>query len=199
MEPVAASYPITLTVDSPEVVARWRPFVHWLLAIPHLIVLYALNMVAGVCAFVSWFVILFTGSQPAGLVNVQVMVLRYTQRVVTYVLFLREDYPPFSFDTVPADPGDDPRVRVDATPELTERNRLTVFFRYLLVLPQAIVLAFLGIGLWVVSWIAAFVVLFTGRWPEGMRDFVVGVLRWALRVSAYQYLITDEYPPFSFD
>ncbi len=45
--------------------------------------------------------------------------------------------------------------------------------------------------------VAWFAVLFTGRWPEGMRNFVVGFFRWSTRVNAYYYLLTDVYPPFS--
>jgi Domain of unknown function (DUF4389) len=199
MEPGATPYPIALAVDPPPTIARWRPFVHWLLAFPHFVVLYLLGLVAGVCSVVAWFVILFTGNLPDGLANVQALYLRYSQRVGTYVLFVREEYPPFSFDVVVSDPGDDPRVRVDVVPQLTDRNRLTVFFRYFLVLPHAIVLALLAIGLWIVSWIAALAVLFTGRWPTGLLDYALGVLRWGNRLSGYQNLLTDEYPPFSLD
>ena len=56
---------------------------------------------------------------------------------------MREEYPPFTFATTTGDPGDDPRVRVDVQPQLTDRNRLTAFFRIILVIPQVIVLAVL--------------------------------------------------------
>ena len=64
-------------------------------------------------------------------------------------------------------------------------------------IPQIIVLAALGIALFFVGVIAFFAVLFTGRWPAGMREFVLGVGRWWLRVEAYLVLLTDEYPPFT--
>jgi hypothetical protein len=84
-------------------------------------------------------------------------------------------------------------------PELENRNRLTVGFRIILVIPQAIVLALLVVAA-VVAWvIALFAVLFTGRWPEGLRRFVVGVMRWGTRVGAYFLLLTDKYPPFSLE
>ena len=57
----------------------------------------------------------------------------------------------------------------------------------------------LYIAVYVVVVIAFFVVIFTGSWPAGMRDFVVGVMRWSSRVSAYILLMTDQYPPFSLD
>ena len=63
MQEMSAPYPATFTFDPPEKVANWRPLVNWLLAIPHLVVLYVLNLVSEVIAVVSWFIILFTGSR----------------------------------------------------------------------------------------------------------------------------------------
>ncbi len=199
MQSSAGSYPATFTFDAPERVANWRPLVHWLLAIPHWILLYLIGYASTLLALVSWVVILFTGKMPAGLAGIQMLYVRYYLRVQTYVYFLREEYPPFAFATDAADPGDDPRVRVDFTPQLEGRNRVTVFFRLLLVIPQMIVVALLFVGLVVVVLIGFFAVLFTGRWPAGLRDFTVGVWRWWMRVEAYLLLLTDEYPPFSLD
>jgi len=139
----------------------------------------------------------FTGKLPDGLANVQVMYQRYQLRTYTFAGFMREEYPPFGFDTRAGDPGGDPRVRVDVQPQLTDRNRLTAFFRIILVIPHVIVLAVLFIASFVVTVIAFFAVLFTGRWPVGMRDFVLNVWRWGLRVEAYFLLLTDTYPPFA--
>ena len=69
----------------------------------------------------------------------------------------------------------------------------------MLAIPHYIVLFVLYIAVYVVVIIAFFVVIFTGSWPTGMRDFVVGVMRWSSRVSAYILLMTDQYPPFSLD
>ena len=66
-------------------------------------------------------------------------------------------------------------------------------------IPHLIVLAVLEIAAWVLAVIAFFVVLFTGRWPEGMRTFVLNVTRWYLRVDAYFLLLVDEYPPFALE
>ena len=199
MQAMSAPYPATFTFDPPEKVANWRPLVHWLLAIPHFVVLYVLGFVSEVVGLVSWIVILFTGELPSGLANVQVLYIRYSTRVFTYAAFMREEYPPFTFDMTPADPGDDPRVRVDIVPELTNRNRLTCAFRIILVIPQVIVVAVLGLAAFVCYVIAFFAVLFTGQWPAGLRDFVVKVMRWAQRVQTYFLLLTDVYPPFTLD
>jgi Domain of unknown function (DUF4389) len=195
----AAGYPASYAFAAPDRIANWRPLVNWLLAIPHLVVLYGLRLLSQVVAIVSWFVIVFTGRLPEGLAGVQAMCLRYELRVYLFVGFLRDDYPPFAFSTTAADPGEDPRVRVDFAPETADRNRLTVFFRLFLVLPHVVVLAVLAVAAVVAYLIAFFAVLFTGAWPRGLRDFVLGVVRWSLRVEAYFSLLTDRYPPFSLD
>ena len=199
METFGQAYPATLEIDRAERIANWRPIVQWFLAIPHFIVLYVLGVVAEVVAIIGWFAIVFTGKLPEGLANLVGLYIRYNNRAVTYAGFLREEYPPFTFETVPADPGTYPPVRTGFVPELEDRNRLTVGFRFILVIPQLIVLSVLGLVAFLVFVIAFFAVLFTGRWPEGLRTFVVGVMRWSTRVTAYFYLLTDEYPPFSLD
>jgi Domain of unknown function (DUF4389) len=77
-------------------------------------------------------------------------------------------------------------------------NRWLPLVKWLLAIPHYIVLIFLDIAAVVVIIIAWFAILFTGRYPRGMFDFVVGVLRWNLRVAAYAFvLVTDRYPPFT--
>jgi Domain of unknown function (DUF4389) len=193
------AYPAQLSFNPPEKIANWRPLVQWLLAIPHLIVLSVLRTVSNVVAVICWFAILFTGNLPEGLAKLQVMYMRYSLRTFMYVGFMKEEYPPFSFDAVAADPADDPRLRVDVQPQLTGRNRLTVGLRIIWIIPQAIVLAVLLIAAWVGYIIGFFSVLFTGKWPQGIRDFILKVLAWGLRVQAYGLLLTDLYPPFSLD
>ncbi|HET6664768.1 MAG TPA: DUF4389 domain-containing protein [Acidimicrobiales bacterium] len=199
METFGQAYPATLEIDRAERIANWRPIVQWLLAIPHFVILYVLGIVAEVVSIISWFVILFTGKLPEGLATLMSLYIRYNNRAVAYAGFLRDEYPPFAFETVAPDPGTYPAVRTGFAPELENRNRLTVAFRIILVIPQLIVLSILGLVAFVAWVIAFFAVLFTGRWPEGLRTFVVGVMRWGTRVTAYLYLLTDEYPPFSLD
>jgi hypothetical protein len=196
MEAAGSAYPAVLTLDAPLQVARWRPLVQWLLAIPHFIVVYVLNLVNEVLALIAWFAIVFTGKLPEGIAGVQCMCIRYAMRTSMFAGFLYEPYPPFSFSSTPADPGDLQGVRVDLDPAYEGRNRLTVFFRIILVIPHIIVLALLGIAAFVCVIIGFFAVLITGAWPEGLRRFVVNTLRWSLRMQAYFYLLTDEYPPF---
>ena len=199
MQPQPVAYPVTFTFDPPESIARWRPLVAWILVIPQLIVVSVISLVAGVCAVAAWFIILVTGKLPDGLAGVLSLAVRAQTRVSAYSMFLKEEYPPFSFETTTAEPGDDPRVRVEVAPALEDRKRLSVFFRGLLILPQAIVLGFVGLAASVVLFLALFAVLFTARWPAGMQRFVLGFLRWNARVLGYYYLLTDDYPPFSLD
>ena len=199
MQADSAPYPATFTFDPPEKVANWRPLVNWILAIPHFVVLYFLNIVSEAISLLSWLVILFTGKLPSGFANLQVLYLRYSTRAAVFAAFMREEYPPFMFDMTTTDPGDDPRLRVDVVAQLENRNRLTVAFRLILAIPQIIVLAVLFLAAAVVVLIGVFAVLFTGTWPKGLRDFVLGVMRWSIRVEAYLALLTDEYPPFSLD
>jgi hypothetical protein len=197
MEAVGQPYPAALEIQSPERMARWRPLVQWLLALPHLIVVWLLGYVSCAVMVISWIVVLITGKLPSSLAGIQAMYLRYSNRVTAYSGFLKDAYPPFSFDTAAHDPGDYAGETVEFQPELENRNRLTVLFRLLLVIPQVIVVAIVGIAAAIAWIIGFFAVLFTARWPEGIRNFIVGYMRWSLRVNAYFVLLTDEYPPFS--
>ena len=87
-------------------------------------------------------------------------------------------------------------VRLEASRQ-AEYNRFLPLIKWLIALPHYIVLLFLGIGALFAVLIAFFAVLITGRFPRGLWDYVTGVHRWAMRVVAYVFLLTDEYPPFS--
>lgn len=197
--PASTTYPASFELDADNKIANWRPLVHWLLAVPHLFMNYILSQVAGLIGLISWFVIVFTGKLPPSLGNFQCLSIRYTMRTYTYMLWLREPYPPFDFATSPQDPGTDPPVRVDFVPAYEDRNRLTVGLRLIWALPAASYGMFIWFGAMFVTLAAFFAVLFTGTYPTGMRDFMVKALRYSVRLTAYMYLLTDDYPPFSLD
>jgi hypothetical protein len=189
------SYPITAGFDAPLEVARWRVIGNYILAIPHLILLYVLGFLAELVAIVGWFAILFTGELPPGIGTFIAGVHRYQWRVVTYVLFLRESYPSFTLPSGYADPGGDVAWLNIAPPQ--SYSRIAVLLRIIYAIPQLFFGFILAIGLYVAWIIAFFAVLFTGRWPEGLRKFVVGVEFWGIRFSAWYFLLADPYPPFN--
>lgn len=191
-------YPAQLELEADTGIANWRPLVHWLLGIPHMAIAYVLTQVASIVAVISWFAIVFTGALPGGLANFQCLVIRYNARAYSYILWLREPYPPFALDTTPEDPGGDP-LRVDLQPALENRDRLTVGLRFIWAIPALLVAMVLSVAVMVVSLVSFFAVLFTGQYPAGMRDFVVRCGRFWVRASAYWYLLTDRYPPLALE
>jgi hypothetical protein len=189
---VAADYPVRFDLEYPERLSRWKIFVKWLLAIPQLIIVYLLQLVAGVLVIIAFFSILFTKRWPRGLFDFMIQIQRWTMNTVVYAFTLqRDEYPPFT--------GEANQYPVLLEVDYDETlSRWQIFFKWLFVLPHFIILAFLGIAVFVVVVIAFFAILFTGRYPRGMFDFVTGVLRWSVRANAYgQWLVTDRYPPFS--
>ncbi|WP_420639471.1 DUF4389 domain-containing protein [Candidatus Poriferisocius sp.] len=189
------NYPATLSLDAPLKVGRWRVIGNLILAIPHLILVYVLLLVSYVVELFSWLAIVFTGRLPAGLADVSCMMIRYYARTSVYVGFMRTSYPPFDFSTTPEDNGADPEVTVSFAPELDGRSRLSVLFRFILIIPVMIAALFwMLLGL-LASVAGFFAVLVLGRWPEGLRNFLVGVNRFHVRANAYWALLTDHYPP----
>jgi Domain of unknown function (DUF4389) len=188
----AAGYPVILDVEYPERLSRWKIFVKWLLAIPHLIIVYLLLAVAGVLELIAFFAVLFTKRWPRGLFDFTVQIYRWTANVYAYAVTLqRDEYPPFS--------GDAGQYALTFDVEYDDNlSRWQIFVKWLLAIPHYIVLAFLGVAAAVVVFIAFFAILFTARYPRGMFDFVTGVARWWFRVQAYAFwFMTDRYPPFS--
>ncbi|KKK49130.1 hypothetical protein LCGC14_3138190 [marine sediment metagenome] len=186
----APGYPLRYDVEYPEELSRWLIFVKWLLVIPHVVILYALSIAAGVIGFIAFFAILFTKRYPRGLFDFVVNVNRWNANVMAYEMLFRDEYPPFSWE-----PGEYAVTYEVDYPE--ELNRWLPLIKWLLAIPHIIVLLFLFIAVYFVFIIAFFAILFTKRFPRGLFDFTVGVHRWNYRVSVYTNLQRDEYPPFS--
>jgi Domain of unknown function (DUF4389) len=195
MESAFVADPVRYEFDAPERVANWRPLVHWLLEIPHLVILYFLGIASGVIWIISFFTVLVTKQIPVGLFDFQVFYLRYQARVNTYALFMREPYPAFDFTITRDDPGGDPLFLTIDRPD--EVNRWLPLVKWLLAIPHYIVLAVYIIGAFFAMIGAFFAVLFTGRFPLGIRDYVVKVGRYGVHIQAYVMLLRDEYPSFS--
>ncbi len=175
------------------------------LAVPHLIIVGglgawwqwgdhgqgsgALMAAAGAMAFVSWFAIVFAGTQPRGLWEFTAYALRWWVRVAAFLSLATDEYPPFGEAPYPA-------TCVVAEPPST-RDRLSVALRFLLALPQLLVLVAVDLAWFVVVVVTWVSIVLTGRAPAGAVEFSVGALRWTARVIAYVLLLTDDYPPFT--
>lgn len=136
--------------------------------------------------------ILFRKKYPRWWFDWNLQLSRFLMRVAAYALLLRDEYP--STDEEQA-------VHLDFDyPDAQQLSRGLPIVKWLLALPHWIVLCFLWIGAIVCVVIAWFAILFTGRYPRSLFDYVVGVNRWTLRVEAYAILlITDRYPPFTLE
>jgi hypothetical protein len=110
-------------------------------------------------------------------------------------LFLREDYPPFDFHPAANDDGADRHTVVTLTyPAML--NRWMPLYKWFLALPHSVVLAGLMVAAAFAVIAGFFAVLFSGEYPIGLRNFLVGVYRYNLRLQAYVGLLNDQYPPF---
>jgi hypothetical protein len=214
-------YPARLIGRGDEPLSRWLWLVKWLLAIPHFFVLFFLGIAFVVTTLVSGVAILFTTRYPRALFDFNVGVLRWWWRVqfYTYSALATDRYPPFTLARTdyPAD------FDVDYPARLS--RGLVLVKWWLLAIPHYVILAILAGG-WFGGWragatatagadfrppwifgsllgisvtFAAIALLFTGRYPRGLFDFVMGINRWAFRVAAYVTLMRDEYPPFRLD
>ena len=149
-----------------------------------------------VLTLISLFTVLFTTRIPRPLFDMIATTHRYEWRAFSYAMFLHEDYPPFDFQPAAADDGVEPHTTLDITyPE--SLNRWKPLYKWLLAIPHYLVLFVLSIGA-VFAFVGSFfAVVFTGEYPDGLRNYLVGVYRYALRVEAYVGLLTDQYPPFT--
>ena len=194
--PIAAAYPTQLEFQADRDIARWRPLVQWLMAIPHLAVAQALNSLRHVLTIISAFTVLFTKQIPRPLFDAIAMTYRYEWRTMSYALFLHDDYPPFSFRADAADDGVEPHTALNVSYP-GELNRWAPLYKWFLAVPHYLVALALVVAAASAVVVGFFAVLVTGTFPRGPRDFIVNAWRYGLRVQAYVGLLTDRYPPFS--
>ena len=208
---VTSSYPANLNVDYPDrKLDRLTSFFRIFTVIPIGIILVLLagassggndngsggvefTLSSGGIVFLALvLMILFRRKYPKWWYDWNLALTRFGYRVSAYFLLLRDEYP--STDEEQA-------VHFEmAYPDAQQLGRGMPLVKWLLAFPHYIVLFFLHIAVivcWIIAW---FAILFTGRYPEGLFNFIVGVMRWGFRVEAYALLlVTDEYPPFSLE
>ncbi len=189
-------YPASASVETTDRIANWRPLVHWIMLIPHWVLNLVFICVSWLLTIPTMLVILFTGKLPAGLAGFQIMHIRHYQRMLAYLHLMHDQYPPFEFSTSSQDPGGTPMV-VNIEAQLEDRNRLTALFRMIIGIPQIVFVFVYSYLVIAVVTIAYIIILFTGRWPAGMRNFVIGFYRAHTRYLAYIQLLNDKHPPFS--
>jgi len=179
---------VRFDVAYPERLSRLLIFVKWLLIIPHLVVMSLLLIVLGFVTFIAWFAILITGNYPQGLWDLSYWIMRWNMRVSIYTGLLRDEYPPF---------GEQPYPMLLELRYPDRLSRWKIFVKWILIIPHLIALWFLGILQSIITFIAWWAILFTGNYPQGLFAMTVGIMRWQLRVSVYELLMIDAYPPFA--
>src|SRR5213080_3964259 len=201
---MVSNYPVQFDVDFPSrPLDRLTTAFRLLAAIPIVVVLTMLTgemfrdddttntiVIGGAAVFLPLVLMLvFRRKYPRWWFDWNLNLLRFSNRVTAYLALLDDRYP--STDEEQA-------VHLDfAYPYARQLNRWLPLVKWFLAIPHYIVLFFLGIGALVAVIVAWFAIIFTGRYPENLFRYVVGVIRWSNRVTAYAFLlVTDEYPPF---
>ena len=214
LAPTGVSYPLRIEGHLDSTPSRWLWLVKWILLIPHYVVLAFLFMAALVLTVIAFFTILFTGRYPRSIFDFNVGVLRWWWRVsfYGYSALGTDRYPPFTLNSA----AEYPATLEISYPERLSRGLVLVKW-WLLAIPHYLVVAVLVGGtalavhgastysapytglITIFVFVAAIAVLFTGRYPRGIFDLVMGLNRWVFRVLAYVLLLRDEYPPFRLD
>jgi hypothetical protein len=202
---VVSSYPVQFDVDFPaRPLSRLTTAFRLLVAIPIVALLTMLSgetfqdddskralVIGGAAVFVPLVLMLvFRQKYPRWWFDWNLNLLRFSNRVTAYMALLDDRYP--STD-------EDQSVHLDfAYPDAMQLNRWLPLVKWLLAIPHYFVLFFLWIGAAFAIIAAWFAIVVTGTYPKGLFGYVVGVLRWNNRVTAYAFtLVTDQYPPFS--
>ncbi len=190
-------YPARLTVDYPDrQLDRLSSFFRILWVIPIAILIGLLSgsgwgaSAGGLFFLPVLLLILFRRKYPRWWFDFNLQLSRFSVRVAAYLALMSDVYPS-------TDEEQYVHLELDYPDAENDLNRWLPLVKWLLAIPHLILLIFLAIGAFLSAIAAWFVILFTGRYPRGIFNFIEGVMRWGLRVEAYALLlITDEYPPF---
>lgn len=175
-----------LQITPPERHRRWTVLLRLLLLIPHFIVLWALSIAAAVVVFIGWFAALILGRLPEWISGFLTLYISYNTRVGASAWLLVDRYPPFVVG--------DPQFPVDVDIRPGRLNRWAVLFRFILLIPAAIVAAVTSYGFGVLAFFLWLIILIMGRNPRPVFDASAAALRYSMRTNAYVYLLTGSYP-----
>jgi hypothetical protein len=175
-----------LDITPPARQRRWTVLLRLLLLVPQFIVLVILGIVTFFAAIAAWFAALALGRLPDWAEPYLSGYVAYTTRVYASLYLLVDSYPPFSF-TAPESP-----VQVELRPG--QLNRLAVFFRFILVIPAAIVASVVTAGWQAVAFFCWLVVLILGRTPAPLFEASAAMLRYSMRLQAYFLMLASAYP-----
>ena len=189
-----STYPARLSIDYAGTGRnRLTTFFRAITALPILVVITALgNGGSSILFFPVLLMILFRQKYTRWWFDYNVQYQRFWMRTAAYASLLTDDYPS-------TDEEQGVHLEIDY-PDAPQLNRWLPLIKWLLAVPHYVVLFVLSIVAIILIVIGWFAILFTGSFPKGFHDYVVGINRWSLRVSAYAFLLTtDEYPPLSLD
>lgn len=170
---------------------RLTVFFRLLMVIPLAIVATFYAIAAYVVTLIAWFVLLFTAEYPKPLYNFNAGFVRFAGRVAGYYYLLTDEYPPFG-----GAPDASYPIRVGIEPPKPEYSRLKVFFRILLIIPVYILAYIMQLIQMVFGFVCWFVLVFTGRLPEGLYKPLRSATSYTIKALAFYLLLTEEFPPF---
>ncbi|MDB4139150.1 DUF4389 domain-containing protein [Candidatus Thioglobus sp.] len=182
-------YPVNLKIEYSEKSNKLTALFRLVLIIPIILTL-ALIAPAEAFSIAIGLMILFREKYPKWWFDWNVGITKFIYRIAAYGLLMRDEYPSTE---------DEQAVQVDIPYPDTKKDliRWMPLVKWFLAIPHFIALVFMFIAVVFCTIFAWFAILFTGRYPRGIFDFVEGFLRWSLRVNAYAFLLTtDQYPPF---
>jgi hypothetical protein len=182
--------PVTYEVDYARSMQRPAAFYKWILAFPHYLILDVYGFVAVIFGIIAWIGIARDGKYPRNAYDFIMGYLRWYARTYAYALDLRDEYPPFGDEAYPV------RIGVPYPEQPLPKGAALQFLK---VIPVAIVAGLYNVIYFVTVIFAAINIFRTGRYPEGLFRFAVGMNRWWLHIGAYFFGIVTEYPPFGID
>jgi hypothetical protein len=186
----AGEYPVQLEIDYTRKHSRVMLFLRWLLMIPHVVVLTVLYVIGTVLTLVAAVVVIVTRHYPKGIFDFNVGVARYGWRVTAYMLMLTDRFPPFALTAHEKYPI---RYRIEYPGSVA---RWRVLFAWLVALPVLLIVNLLMAVVEILWLVVFFIILITGRYPEGLFNLTAGVLRLNARAGAYTAFMCTKYPPF---